>query len=367
MITSLVKVALLSMTACGNAVLSAKAPIKNKYITNDTPQFDTYKQIINDDVNFQYDRLLEEGSGSDLEFVATQFSTAIYTATYNNIETKTIFVSAYTHKQTNNTYFGELIDTPDRKPFFLTITRFRINTNANIVVDIDDVGAKNWAGADLYLQDGANRAVPITMTEQVYSSFNNNFDEYIQTLSDYFNKNPNSLVADDPYTYRSKILQEMNVNGTINTYNTNNYNGWAEGNIATCYGIDIEEAITLFPNQNLYIVNDCSFERTRKDYEAYINDAPYTDIFDWEYEYDLEIYEWRERGWLYTPTTYEVINIPDIMFTIVSMPFTFISRAFNLTLFPNTPYAVNIGNIFLSIIAILTFIFVLKILLKLKG
>lgn len=57
---------------------------------------------------------------------------------------------------------------------------------------------------------------------------------------------------------------------------------------------------------------------------------------------------------------YEVIDIPSLMFTILTLPFSFITQAFNLTLFPNTPYSINIGNLFLSIVAIILLMWLLQ-------
>lgn len=65
--------------------------------------------------------------------------------------------------------------------------------------------------------------------------------------------------------------------------------------------------------------------------------------------------------------SYEVIDIPDLMWEILTMPFAFVSQAFNLTLFPGTPYQINISNLFLSIIAIIVFIWLITFFLKLKG
>lgn len=56
----------------------------------------------------------------------------------------------------------------------------------------------------------------------------------------------------------------------------------------------------------------------------------------------------------------EVVDIPGMMFEILTMPFTFISMAFNLTLFPGTQYMLNISNLFLTIIGILIFVWILK-------
>ena len=63
-------------------------------------------------------------------------------------------------------------------------------------------------------------------------------------------------------------------------------------------------------------------------------------------------------------STIEVVDIGGLMFDIVGMPFYFISTAFNLTLFPGTPYQINISSLFLSLIAVLVFIFLLRLLLK---
>lgn len=60
--------------------------------------------------------------------------------------------------------------------------------------------------------------------------------------------------------------------------------------------------------------------------------------------------------------SYEVIDIPGLMLYILSMPWTFISQAFNVTLFPNTPYQVNIANLFKGVLAIMSVLFIIKLL-----
>lgn len=64
---------------------------------------------------------------------------------------------------------------------------------------------------------------------------------------------------------------------------------------------------------------------------------------------------------------YEVIDIPSIMFTVLTLPFTFITGAFNFTFFSGTPYAINLADCFLAIITIILFIFIIKLIMKLKG
>lgn len=60
----------------------------------------------------------------------------------------------------------------------------------------------------------------------------------------------------------------------------------------------------------------------------------------------------------------EVIDVGSVMFTILGMPFTFISTAFNLTLFPGTAYELNISYLFLAVIAVLIFVWILKLILN---
>lgn len=57
---------------------------------------------------------------------------------------------------------------------------------------------------------------------------------------------------------------------------------------------------------------------------------------------------------------YEVVDVPNLMYTILTMPFSFISTAFNLTVFPGTPYALNFGNLFLTILAVFILMWLLN-------
>ena len=65
-----------------------------------------------------------------------------------------------------------------------------------------------------------------------------------------------------------------------------------------------------------------------------------------------------------TEINYEVVDIPNLMFTILTMPFSWYSTAFNLTVFPGTPYALNFGNLILTMVAALTLLYIIKKILK---
>lgn len=64
------------------------------------------------------------------------------------------------------------------------------------------------------------------------------------------------------------------------------------------------------------------------------------------------------------PSSYEVIDLPGVMWQILTMPFSFISTAFNLTLFPGTPYQLNISNLIMTIFGVMVFLFIFKLILK---
>ena len=61
---------------------------------------------------------------------------------------------------------------------------------------------------------------------------------------------------------------------------------------------------------------------------------------------------------------YEVVDIPGLLFTILGMPFAWLSTAFNLTIFPGTPYAINISHLMFAVIGALILIVILKKIIK---
>lgn len=61
---------------------------------------------------------------------------------------------------------------------------------------------------------------------------------------------------------------------------------------------------------------------------------------------------------------YEVIDIPGLIFNIFALPFTFIIKAFDLTIFPGTPYQLNLSNLFMIVLSGLTFLFLIKYLMR---
>ena len=63
------------------------------------------------------------------------------------------------------------------------------------------------------------------------------------------------------------------------------------------------------------------------------------------------------------PTT-EVLDMNSLLFTILTLPFAFLSQAFNFTFFEGTPYAFNLSTIILSIISIAILIMIIKLIMS---
>lgn len=55
------------------------------------------------------------------------------------------------------------------------------------------------------------------------------------------------------------------------------------------------------------------------------------------------------------------VSLQALMIQILTMPFTFISQAFNVTLWPNTAWEFNLSNFILGIIAIASLLFIIKL------
>ena len=58
--------------------------------------------------------------------------------------------------------------------------------------------------------------------------------------------------------------------------------------------------------------------------------------------------------------TQEVIDVASVFWQILGMPFAFISQAFNLTIFPGTPYSLNVSNLLFTIIGGLIIIYIVR-------
>lgn len=178
----------------------------------------------------------------------------------------------------------------------------------------------------------------------------NNVNKYIglgnaQTIFTYMD------YEESTYTGETKITDEANILDSYEDTITLQYGQVTE------YELDLTEYIESTVNQGyaIEIVMEEDLQLTNIDQKAHTQDIAMYSSNNYFQPYQLN------AAYTYTAITYEVINIPDIMFTILTMPFTFISMCFNnLTLFPNTPYQVNIGNIVFTLLAVVIIIWIIK-------
>ena len=61
---------------------------------------------------------------------------------------------------------------------------------------------------------------------------------------------------------------------------------------------------------------------------------------------------------------YETIDLPSVIFTIFTLPFTFMTKAFDVTIFPGTSFQVNFSNLVMLILGGITFIYIIHFLFK---
>lgn len=63
------------------------------------------------------------------------------------------------------------------------------------------------------------------------------------------------------------------------------------------------------------------------------------------------------------PTT-EIIDVSGLLFTVLTLPFAFLSQAFNFTFFEGTPYAFNLSTIIMSVISIAILIIIVRLIMS---
>lgn len=155
-----------------------------------------------------------------------------------------------------------------------------------------------------------------------------------------------------PYDYNYTTYQQAWTMLTLNANETNNYIPYlAERNNGTntkasIFYIQLRKQIPADTGsiENITVLNNAL--------SNYWESLPYEITYNYP------------SGYIPGGNTSEIVDIPGLIFTMLGMPFAWISTAFNLTLFPGTPYSINIANTFMALIGIVILIFILKKLLK---
>lgn len=186
--------------------------------------------------------------------------------------------------------------------------------------------------------------------ESLVGTFNTTATAYmaIQNLDEYMN-----VSTYNTRNYAYNTYEELASNGNITPISTTNY----VHNSGTYEYIDINMNINLSTLFSTYVIINLKTNITA--YDSVQTSGT------WYIAYNAM--GGNIMAIIGATGGYEVIDIPDLMFNIITLPFAFISQAFNVTLFPNTPYQVNIATLFIAILAILILAWLLGKLIKVFG
>ena len=227
----------------------------------------------------------------------------------------------------------------------ITPYNYNINTETSLVLTLDVDGWVDNQGNEISLEQQHLLSNIYTSTQDWANYLNRTFTSFTAQgiINDITDVNNNFL-----YTKVS------NIEAIDNLYSTLTFD------------------IPLTPNETNYVVLQL-IPVVKCQYYDYADDQ-WQDFGTLVSTIPLEQYSFNVSSIVITGTniipqggTYEVIDIPGLMWEILTMPFAFVSQAFNLTLFPGTPYQLNISNLFLSIIAVLVFVWLIAFIIKVKG
>lgn len=254
-------------------------------------------------------------------------------------------------------------------------TTYQTNTRVSSAIMMQNYNYLNIVGDTSY---HVTRSATVLQITGYNYNLNNNINVTLQIGIQDLSFGGNDYEIDSAWYYRSVITSTQDWSNYINRqivsfsaekllYDirdpNNNYTYREENSYITLYQEIQQDTINveLLPNGTTYVVIE--YVPVVKLVETWNTQSVPVDCTT-----EMSSYNWIITGTNVIPTeTYEVVDIPGLMWQILAMPFAFISQAFNLTLFPGTPYQVNISNLFLSIIAIFVFVWLIGLFFKMKG
>ena len=188
--------------------------------------------------------------------------------------------------------------------------------------------------------------------------------------------NANLRVSGTLYeTTDAKVLQYVNVNNLTNlttiTQAINNLKAISNKTTLTSFSEDFTNGAIGVNNGNANFDTPITIDPTKINYlfaELYLTtlsgiDQQYQPYTPTPTSKGLHISNAEITTTIIPQPVQEIVDIPGLMFTILGLPFSFISQAFDLTIFPNTPYQINFSNLFLGFIGIALLLWVLKVIL----
>ena len=202
-------------------------------------------------------------------------------------------------------------------------------------------------------------------------------DIYSRTLL-YTVENNNSIQVDYIYllangtkatkTINAKTVENISINyqntqetikygGKFTTSDTNYTESDTKEYTTSIVGYDIEYKRNNNDNVSFYVnvlqpISDWSITANNQTYDLEESLASFNiegAATDFVLKYKNEVKETFKIS-LFEEKAGDIVDIPGLILTIITLPFSFISQAFNITLFKGTPYAINVSTMLLTIV-----------------
>ena len=256
---------------------------------------------------------------------------------------------------------------------FYVYLKENIYTSLSVVLNYDsEVYTSNTLNFNVYVppSSGNNQIWKINFNTSNLSSFDN---FYLSTDLYTFNDSSDpfagyNFLENNTLTFDNNIIDVFNENSPSSLL----FNGTLNTNID--YN-DIQYSINYTIKYNSFTQTNTITNISNNDKEFSVSVMEYFDKFIQRIEPYWSIdktstFEITINSLAWTPyidNGYEVLDINSLLFTILTMPFTFFSQAFNFTFFEGTAYAFNISDTLLLVVCVLIIIYLVKLIMGLKG
>lgn len=169
------------------------------------------------------------------------------------------------------------------------------------------------------------------------------------------------------YAYNSRLYLR-NLNSNSSTYDLYYYYFDNVSSIDEATLLWEQDGVTstqLYSNSSSYRDNLSKLKYAYVNYRTPSSIDASGDSSDFRYRYvlSLGLYQDNNNDDGNNKIIINVIDITGLLFTIITLPFSFLSQAFNVTLFEGTAYAINLSNLLLGIVSLVLIFGIIKLLL----
>ena len=267
---------------------------------------------------------------------------------FDNTQQETITINQkkdiYTYSYPENIYEQETeISIKYNNETILTFTK-KAKTTTKLQAPIIE-----WIDNDIY-----SRTLMYTVEN------NNNIQvDYIYLLANgtYGTKTINAKTVENISINYQNTQENIKYGGKFTTTNTNYKESDTKEYTTSIVGYDITYKRNNNDNVSFYVnvlqpISDWTLTANNQTYtleESLTSFNIEGGATDFVLKYKNEVKETFKIS-LYEEKAGDYVDIPGLILTIITLPFSFISQAFNITLFSGTPYAINVSTMLLTIV-----------------